>query len=247
MFTNILEYIVNADDYYRLWMVGEMQYPSTEGSYRKSANLAISQPRSHWLPELVEDFDDVRLIPSIISVSDPTHHVDSSMRFHTGNKTPTITCKKISYAWGDNDFTAGDFANRASGPARITLEGLKMWHHQDTPHRRRGDAVICETATFAWCTKSGTKKANRESGPFQVVIKNFRAEYKMGVVTNAIFDNMTESWGTEDGERIGSTRIADVAKKHGIKMNCLLADNVFEDPMDEFIFWDELARSRSNG
>ena len=245
MFVNILEYIVNADDYFRMWMVGELQYPSKQNDYHKEQKLAITQPRANWMPELVEQFDDVRMVPSAISVGSPAYRVDSKMRFHTGNKTPTIACKKLSYAWGDDEFPAHNVATREVGPARVTLEGLKMWHHQDTIHRRRGDAIICETATFVWDTnlKRG-RGAFRESGPYQVVIKNFRAQYNMGVVNNAMFDSMNESWGTENGDRIASSRISVIVNKHNIKMNCLLADSVFEDPMDEFIFWDELGRSR---
>lgn len=246
MFENILEYIVNADDFYRLWMVSEMQHPTKVGSLKTTSQTRIRHPRDEWMPELVEQFNDVRDVPNVVICADADHLVDSQLRFHTGNKTPTISCKKMILQWGD--LTTGNFANepmRAIGPAAITLTNLKMWHHQDTVHRRRGDAVICEQATFEWNALSDRLSLFRASGPFQIVIKNFKAQYNMGRPVHATFEKLIPSWGTEDGIRLGSARVDEVISKHNIKINNLLTDNVFEDPMEEFIFWDEIGRARN--
>jgi len=118
-----------------------------------------------------------------------------------------------------------------------------MWHHQDTVHRRRGDAVICDLATFQWNTKSANG-FSRENGPYQVVIKNFRAAYNNGDASDVGYEKITTSWGTENGVRIGESIVHEVVKKFKIKMDCLHTDNVIEDAEDEFIFWDEIGRAR---
>ena len=120
-----------------------------------------------------------------------------------------------------------------------------MWHHQDTVHRRRGDAVICDQATFIWNTKA-SNGYSRDNGPYQVIIKNFHASYTNGEATSVKYDKVTTSWGTENGVRIGESVVYDVVAKFKIKVNYLLTDNVFEDADDEFIFWDEIGRARGS-
>ena len=81
MFDTVLEYITNADMYYRLWMVGELQNPTPANSiiWQK-----YNQPRNEWFPDLVDQFGDVRLVPAVISVIGDSHNIDKDMRFHTG-------------------------------------------------------------------------------------------------------------------------------------------------------------------
>jgi hypothetical protein len=164
------------------------------------------------------------------------------MRFHTGSKKPTIAADKMEIFWGDENMRGN--AVRKVGPARVILNGLKMWHHQDTLNRRRGDAIICEQATFKWNTKEASQGAFRESGPFQIVVRNFRAAYNMGTVTDATFDNFNVSWGTENGIRLGENRVQEVIDKNKIQVNYLLTDSVFGDEGEEFIFWDEIGRAQ---
>ena len=252
MYESILEYIVNADLFYRLWMVAEMQNPTPEFPSMGGPNKTnISQPRAEWFPDLVSQFEDVRLVPSVICGSDGKHNLDSDMRFHTGNKEPTIHAAKLELFWGceredvfrQQKSGRGSFKipMRVSGPAYISLVGLKMWHHQDTLNRRRGDAIICEQATFSWNTKR-TTKTFRESGPFQIIIKGFRAAYNMGVSTSASYAHLGVSWGTETGIRLGEEKVQEVINKNGIDVNYLLTDSAFSDEGEEFIFWDEIGR-----
>ncbi len=254
MYDTVLEYIINADRYYRLWMVGELQNPTPANS---RIGQKYTQPRNEWFPDLVDQFEDVRLVPAVISVVDDNHSIDKDMRFHTGNKKPTIAAGKVEIAWG-SDSVKTDFhtarsndpvslqenPTRKVGPAHITLNGLKMWHHQDTSHRRRGDAIICEQATFQWNTKKNSMGAFRESGPFQVVIKGFRAAYDKGVATDASFDSINVSWGTENGIRLGESKVSMVIDENNIVVNYLLTDSVFGDEGEEFIFWDEVGRAQ---
>jgi len=248
MFTNILQYITNADDYYRLWMVAQLQHPDQK----------MIQYAGHWMPELVEQFDDKNEIPDSISFREANgHQVDSEMRFHAGNVKPTIDITKGILGWGPSiseypiltdrirqmNTTTSIFGMRTVGPCTVTLTGLKMWHHQDTLHRRRGDAVICDMAVFEWNTKT-TKGSFRESGPFQVVIKGFRAAINKGEASDASFEFMNVSWGTEDGIRLGETKVNQIIGEYNIKVNYLNTDNVFGDEGEEFIFWDEIGRSR---
>ena len=256
MYESILEYIATADRFYRLWMVAEMQHPTPQAPNFSGPNFAnLSQPRAEWFPQLVEQFEDVRLVPSVIRGSDGKHNLDSDMRFHTGNKKPTIDCLKLELFWGcerEDVFRKqksgrGSFKlpMRVSGPAHISLDGLKMWHHQDTLHRRRGDAIICDQATFSWNTKR-TTKAFRESGPFQIIIKGFRAAYNMGVSTSASYAHLGVSWGTENGIRLGEEKVQDVINKNGIDINYHVADSAFSDEGEEFIFWDEIGRAQES-
>jgi len=235
MYENILEYIVNADDFYRLWMVGEIQNPTRKNMSDKS--LPITHPREEWMPELVEQFDDIRTVPYRVSCIEANHHVNKDMQFHTGNKTPSIACKTLTLWWG---------ATRESGPITIVLSNLKMWHHEDTVHRRRGDAVICETATFQWNNPGTTLQYFRNSGPFQVVIKNFRASYNMGEVIKAEYGQINNSWGNERGIRIAESVVKKVINENGIKVSPLATDSVFGSATDEFLFWDEIGRARKS-
>ncbi len=241
MYDTILEYIVNADLYYRLWMVAELQNPHIK-NYQTPNKQPIAQTRREWFPDLVNQFEDVRLVPAGILIADGNHAMDSDMRFHTGSKKPTINISKMEIFWGDENMRSD--AVRKVGPARVTLNGLKMWHHQDALNRRRGDAIICEQATFKWNTKEASRGAFRESGPFQVVVRNFRAAYNMGTATDATFDNFNVSWGTENGIRLGENRVEEVIEKNKIKVNYLLTDSVFGDDGEEFIFWDEIGRAQ---
>ena len=78
--------------------------------------------------------------------------------------------------------------------------------------------------------------AFRESGPFQVVIKGFRAAYSKGVTTDASFDSINVSWGTENGIRLGESKVSTVIDQNNIKVNYLLTDSVFGDEGEEFIY-----------
>jgi hypothetical protein len=261
MFDTVLEYIVNADMYYRLWMVGELQNPTPVNS--SVIKQKFTQPRNEWFPDLVDQFEDVRLVPSLIRNTGGVHHLDGDMRFHIGNRKPSIISNKMEMIWGDADcfpamsseerteflgiradYVPPEKPMRAVGPAHITLNGLKMWHHQDTTHRRRGDAIICEQATFQWNTKVNSMGAFRESGPFQVVIKGFRAAYDKGVTVDASFDSINVSWGTENGIRLGESKVSMVIDENNIVVNYLLTDSVFGDEGEEFIFWDEVGRAQ---
>ena len=255
MYQSILEYIVNADLFYRLWMVAEYQTPTAPGDRMKMA-----QPREEWLPELAGTFEDVRLIPGVIRCDNPNHLLDTQMRFHTGNKTPTIDAEKVELFWGvgrsdvfrvntrdRGEDSAGHVIPhpmRSVGPCKIVLSGLKMWHHQDVIHRRRGDAIICEQAEFFWNTKKDTEGAFRENGPFRVNVKGFRAKANMGTLSDASYEHLGVSWGTENGIRIGEERVQAVINANDINLNYLLCASAFLDEGEEFIFWDEIGRSQ---
>jgi hypothetical protein len=253
MFKTVLEYITNADMFYRLWMVAQMQR---------------EQPRimhfdRQWLPQLVDQFDDISDVPSYIRCNaDAVHRVDNHLRFHTDNTKPTMKVSKMECGWGISEEDCSLIADRQSvdslghailgplhfrtdGPCKVTFNGLKFWHHQDTVHRRRGDAVTCDMATFEWNTKRNSQGSFRETGPFQVVIQGFRASYDLGVATDASYDGSNRSWGTENGIRLGDSKVNSIIMDKGIRMNCLLTDSVFKDEGEEFIFWDEIGRAQN--
>ena len=241
MYDSILEYIVNADLFYRLWMVGEMQHPTPSSikDYQTKNSNPIAQPRGEWFPALVDQIDDA---PAGIRVGGYNHQLDAAMRFHSGNKLPTVSAGKMEIFWGDDNLLDKPTPVRTTGPAHIILLGLKMWHHQDTLNRRRGDAIICEQATFQWNTQENSKGAFREYGPFRVVIRNFRAAYFMGDTTDASYEHMGVSWSTNSGARLGEEKVSKILKKNSLDVNYLRTDSVFVRPSDEFIFWDEAGR-----
>ena len=247
MYDSILEYIVNADLFYRLWMVGEMQSPTPN----QASNARVTQPRIDWNPDVATTLGDVRMIPGIISnEGNADHNLDSEFRFHTGNKGPSIHLNKMRFIWGMDyeDWTDKESyhaAYRPFGPCMVTLTGLQMWHHQDSIYRRRGDAVICKCATFEWNTKQDTNGAFRSNGPAKITITNFSASYKMmGKPTDASFEKMSVNWASGSGIRLGESRVLEVIKRNSIGVNYLMADNAFTDPGEEFIFWDEVGRGQ---
>lgn len=253
MFDTVLQYITNADMYYRLWMVAQMQ---------REQPLRIMHFEHQWMPQLVEQFDDVSDIPAYIRCDeDAEHRVDTNLRFHTGNTKPTIKVHKMELGWGITEEECSVIAGRSkvdslgastlrplhhrtTGPCKISFNELKFWHHQDTVHRRRGDAIICDMVTFEWNTKKNTKGSFRETGPFQVVIRGFKAAYTMGEVDGASFDTINVSWGNENGIRLGESKIDSIIQKNNIKVNYLMTDSVFKNECSEFIFWDEVGRAQ---
>lgn len=256
MFQSILEYVVNADAYYRLWMAAEMQNPTTPMG---SEALKITQPRQEWLPDLVGMFSDVRDVPGVIRIDNGHHLVDSTLRFHTGNKNPSTSVGKMELFWGVNRTDVyrvkiGDDVSpdghvithpmRAIGPCKITFTRMQMWHHQNLINRRRGDAIIIPQIDFEWNTKKDTGGSFRANGPFKITITGFKAKYKMGVRTDAQYDNLSVSWGTENGIRIGENRVQEVINRNEIGINYLMCDSAFSDPGEEFIFWDEVGREQ---
>ena len=66
----------------------------------------------------------------------------------------------------------------------------------------------------------------------------------MGVATDATFEHLSVSWGTENGVRLGESRVEEVIKKNNIQVNYLMTDSSFGDEGEEFIFWDEIGRAQ---
>ena len=239
MYQSIVEYIVNADMYYRMWMVADMQEQQRNGPLTDRSVYT----RDVWMPELVDLFPDVRLVPEQISVINGSHILDTQMRFHACNKHPTVRFDSMEIMWGKRDGTPF----RAEGPCRVHLTNVKMWHHQNVNHRRRGDAVICDQANFLWNTNSNPTKtsllAHRTNGPSQVSISNFHVEFKNGKpVADDHGVDIGVNWAFESGIRVAPTRIDKVIRKNEINIDYLNAINAFGDVQDEFIFWDELDR-----
>jgi len=252
MYDTILEYITNADKFYQLWMVADLQHPDTRAAVsptrpRKSGmNCALVRAHEEWQPELVKMFDDVQCVPGIVRLYFPEHQLDNQFRFHSGSNKATLKIEAMELFWGvgGTDIVETHVIPhpiRKEGPAKITFTDLKMWHHQNTLHRRRGDAIICAQADFEWNTKTDTKGAHRGGGPYKVTIKNFRAKYNRGVLVAADHDGISVQWGTHSGLRLGENRVAQVLKENDIGLNYLRTeDSVFDDAGEEFIFWTEI-------
>lgn len=254
MYDTILEYLTNADKFYQLWMVADLQNPDgraavgPERPAKSKMNSNLVRSREDWQPELVKMFDDVRCVPGIVRLNFPQHQLDNEFRFHSGNGKATLITEAMELFWGVGGTDIIEthvipHPMRGEGPAKITFTDLRMWHHQNTLHRRRGDAIVCAQADFEWNTKSNTKGAYRGGGPYKVTVKNFRAQYNMGVLVKADYDQISVQWGTHNGLRLGENRVAQVVDHCDIKLNYLQAgDTVFDDAGEEFIFWTEIDR-----
>ena len=243
----ITDYILHADLYYMLWMVANMTMPesATPGELPKAGlRKRTVHCRDEWLPQVVELFPDVRMVPETIQIDGHSHSVDGQMRFHTGNKNPSVKADRMIIKWGSED--EGYF--RSEGPAHIILTNLKMWHHQNVLHRRRGDAVICEHANFSWNTdRQDPNQAYRADGPCMVIMQKFRADMKRGELGGRrwAYDNLDVTWSVASGIRIASPKIAAVVRDNKIKLDYLLTGSVFLDDGEEFVFWDEIGKAQA--
>ena len=257
MYDTILEYITNADKFYQLWMVADLQHPEGRAavsppfrpigdSKRAKMNSSLVRSREEWQPELVKMFDDVRCVPGIVRLNFPDHQLDNEFRFHSGNNKATLETEVMELYWGVGGTDIVEthvipYPMRAEGPAKVTFTDLKMWHHQNTLHRRRGDAIICSQADFEWNSKPDTKGAYRGGGPYKVTLNNFRAKYNMGTLVDADFSGLRVQWSTHNGARLGEDRVKQIVRDNDIGLSYLRAgDSVFDDSGEEFIFWTEV-------
>lgn len=231
---NIVNYLFSIDMYYRLWLVAQTKHSDGDTWHRTFR-------KEHWHPELVDQFKDPSDVPIAISVEGNTHQIDGNGRFHTGNKKPSIEIKKMRISWG---------AIKSDAPVEITLNAIKMWHHQDHFHRRRGDALIVKTARFNWNTRVGsTSGYYRENGPYQIMLSSVTAKAHTSIKDDEIdthiydvgFRSMRTAWSRHDGNLMTSSITDKIIQRNKIKVNYLNAgSSVFEDVGEEFIFWSEV-------
>jgi hypothetical protein len=245
----LTDYFLNADLYYRLWMVANLQNekrePSSPGRLANFIGMdaTVTWYRQNWLPELIEQFDNIDMVPDEITVTSSRYSCDDMMRFHTGNKYPSIQMNKMIISWMHD--SKRKIFYRENGPACISFENLRMWHHQNVHHRRRGDAVLCESGLFTWNTEHGSRfKSHRTDGPAGVYIQKFRANMKHGEMRNMGYKDLDVTWGNESGIRNSSSHIENIIRMNNIDLNYLRTGSVFENPMEEFIFWDEVGNSQ---
>ena len=252
MYDTILEYITNADKFYQLWMVADLQNPDgrtavkPDRAKKSKMNSNLVRSREDWQPDLVKMFDDVRCVPGVVRLNFPEHRLDNQFRFHSGDNKETLAVEVMELFWGVDGSDIVEthvipHPMRGEGPAKIVFTDLKMWHHQNTLHRRRGDAIICSQVDFEWNSKLNTKGAHRGGGPYKVTIKNFRAQYNMGVLIDANHGQVSVQWGTHNGARLGEGRVAQVISDNNIELDYMRSgDSVFDDAGEEFIFWTEI-------
>ncbi len=234
MLENILEYIV-TDVYVQLWM------------YADAPPGELIRYRHMWREELLAQFDDPNDVPDCIIMKEPTMHVNGSNEFHYGNnKEPTVSYKEMSIIWGERDAHAKEDAsaselfrmNRKTGPSLVKLTGVKKWHDHGLIHRRRGDAIICNQATFTWA-KNGTYL--RADGPYHISLRGYQASGDKGEVDNMRLGSLVPSWATMNNRRLPQITVRDVIQKNGLTVDLLAFGSVFPKPEDELIFLTEIA------
>lgn len=231
MITNILEYLV-TDIYYQLWMVAHAADSSRHEFTRED-----------WDENLLAQFPDAKDIPDYIHMEPgSTHHLNSKGRFHLGRNSASMSFSEMVVAWGKTSVSkSGKILidiDRKVGPARIIITNSRKWHHDGVLHRRRGDSLIVKSATFIW-GRNGIY--GRDTGPYQVSIKQIRAKAHMGEVTDFRHSNISTSWSTSSGRRLAGFTVQDIIASNDIEVNLLDVDTVFKDATDEVIFLTEIA------
>jgi len=231
MITNILEYLV-TDIYYQLWMVAHAADSSRHEFTRED-----------WDENLLAQFPDVKDIPDYIFVEPgSTHHLNAEGRFHLGRNSASMGFSEMVIAWGKTTaLKSGKIQvdiDRKVGPARIIITNSRKWHHNGVLHRRRGDSLIVKRATFIWGRHGAY---GRDTGPYQVSIKQIRAKAHMGEVTDFRHSNISTSWSTSSGRRLAGFMVQDIIASNDIEVNLLGVDTVFKDATDEVIFLTEIA------
>ncbi len=231
MITNILEYLV-TDIYYQLWMVAHASNTSQHAFTRED-----------WDEGLLTQFPDPADIPDYISVEPgSTHHLNSEGRFHLGRNAASQCFSEMIIAWGDTSRAkSGKILiniSRKNGPARIIITNLRKWHHDGVLHRRRGDSLIVKGVTYIW-GRNGVY--GRDTGPYQVSLKQIRAKSHLGSVTDFRHANISTTWSTSSGRRLPGSMITNIISSNDIDIDLLNTDTVFKDATDEVIFLTEIA------
>lgn len=231
MITNILEYLV-TDIYYQLWMVAHAADSSRDIFTRED-----------WDESLVAQFPNPADIPDYISVEPgSTHHLNNKGRFHLGRNAASMSFSEMVICWGKTSKTRSGKTlvdiDRKTGPAKIIITNLRKWHHDGVLHRRRGDSLIVKGATYIW-GRNGIY--GRDTGPYQVSLKQVRAKAHMGDVTDFRHANISTTWSTSSGRRLAGFTVAEIIADNDIEVDLLNADTVFKDATDEVIFLTEIA------
>ncbi len=231
MITNILEYLV-TDIYYQLWMVAHAADDSRHIFTRED-----------WDEGLLAQFPDPADIPDCISMEPgSTHHLNSDGRFHLGRNAASMNFSEMVISWGEvsKSRTGRTLINisRKIGPARIIITNLRKWHHDGVLHRRRGDSLIVKSVTYIW-GRNGVY--GRDTGPYQVSLKQIRAKAHLGDVTDFRHTNIATTWSTSSGRRLPGSMVTDIIASNDIEVDFLNTDTVFKDATDEVIFLTEIA------
>lgn len=231
MITNILEYLV-TDIYFQLWLVAHAK-----------DEKRFTFTREDWDNSLIEQFPTGYDIPDYISVEPGfTHHVNADGRFHLGRNAASVGISEMIIGWGNTHKSdSGKILidiNRKVGPAKIIITNLRKWHHDGVLHRRRGDSIIIKNATFVWGKKGSY---GRDTGPYQISLKQVRAKAHLGNVSDFKHSNISTSWSTTSGRRLASFTIRDIIATNDIEVDLLANDSVFRDATDEVIFLTEIA------
>ncbi len=230
MISDILEYIT-TDVYYQLWMVAH--------SADDTRNIFT---REDWDSGLLEQLPSEKDIPDYITVEDgSTHHLNANGRFHLGRNSPSQTFSEMVVGWGETKKSIGRISftpSRKVGPAKIIITNLRKWHHDGVLHRRRGDSLIVKNTTFIWARNG---HYGRDTGPYQISVKNLRAKSHLGEVSGFQHSNISTSWSTSSGRRLPSFVVNAIIADNDIEVDLLANDTVFKDATDEVIFLTEIA------
>ncbi len=231
MITNILEYLV-TDIYFQLWLIAHMK-----------DDERFTFTKEDWDDNLITQFPNDTDIPDYISVGPGfLHHLNTEGRFHLGRNAASISISEMTIAWGKTYTNIAKNTkidiSRKVGPAKIIITNMRKWHHDGILHRRRGDSIIIKNATFIW-GKMGVY--GRDTGPYQISLKQVRAKSHLGDVSDFKHANISTNWSTTSGRRLGSLMIRDIIATNNIEVDLLANDSVFNDATDEVIFLTEIA------
>jgi len=232
MFTNLLEYVI-TDIYFQLWMACHIQDPSI------TAKCTDSKFHPALVEQLVHQMGDKTELPNNIRMgkNKTSYHLNNESKFHLGRKDPSQAYEQMVIEWYDVNYGVKDF-HRVRGPAKIILTEVKKWHHDGLLHRRRGDAFMCQQATFMYAKKG---IYTRPDGPYQISISNIKAKADHGNVYDIRFDKIVPSWSTDSGRMLSMSKSKEVIARNGLMVDLLSVGSVFKNEEDEFIFLSEIA------
>lgn len=184
-------------------------------------------------------------LPTTVYREGFAHEMNSANQFHCGSKKPSIKATRLGFYWGDHGTFIPDGKNsicddnRENWPIEVVFSGLRMWHHEDLLHRKRGDALICDNVQIRWNNSTG-RFLSRENGPITIHLEKLICNAKLGKIINLEIANYNSVWVKPgSSRRVTESAVHKIINETGIDFDPLSLTSCFKNDTDEFVFWSE--------